>query len=162
MVAATFSKTANLMFSTDYFVGEKVTTEFSPSELSVLQNHLNQLTPLVDAALANPESVWGARIAGHFKLKQFLPSLRAHLLEPHRCYGWEGPDPSDPESSLLDMQFMYSIVYLEETERITGKPIGETIKRSAEEKRMLATLVANPGSEYHFWAIWLERKFARR
>ena len=160
MVAATFSKAATLIFLHDFAIDEPVTREFSASELTMLREQLQYLVPMIDQGLDCSGNVWAAKLAGHFKMQNTLPALRAQLLEPRACYGWEGPDYSVPESYLADMQYPYSIEYLRAIEQITGKPVGKTVILSTEERKTIDQLTENPDSEYHHWAIWLQRKLA--
>ena len=113
---------------------------------------------MIGSALGQQDSVWGAKLAGHFKMKKMLPLLKYHLLTPRCCYGWEGPDYSKLESFLTDNQYQYSIVYLQAMEAIAEKPITELIDLTQAEEQNIRKWSTNENSDFYHWALWIQRK----
>ena len=160
--AATFAKAAIRVFSGDWIDYDiPVTEAFSGQDLEILRRNLPSLITMVEDALGTG-SVWGAKLAGHFKVSKVVPLLRHHLLTPQRTYGWEGPDYSKPESYLLDEQYQYSMAYLQAIEDISGKPIHQAVNLTPSEIEVLDTHARNSESEYCHWAIWLKNKLHLR
>ncbi len=158
-VAAVFTKTAAYVHSQD-FVGfdGPLTNDFSAKDLRILRNHRSSLESMIHGALGVQDSVWGAKLAGHFGINKVLPSLRHHFLIPRHCYGWEGPDYSEMESYLTDDQFVYSIAYLEAIETLAGKPVSEAIVLAPHEIEAIRKYQRLPKSEYFHWSLWMQRK----
>lgn len=158
-VAATFTKAAAHVYSTDWIgFDEPVADLFTTDELATLARLLPSLQSMVEAALGLQDSVWGAKLAGHFRISQTLPLLRYHFLTPRRCYGWEGPDYSKLESYLADNQYQYSVAYLEAMEAIAGKPIAEAVALTESEAKEIQKHAANANSESYHWALWMQWK----
>lgn len=167
-VAEVMAKAAIYIFNTDFAV-DTVEREFTEAELAVMAAHLGPVVQMIERALGVQQSVGGAMLAGHFELEAMLRLLRGHFLTPSRAYGWEGPDYSDPESWLLDEQYVYDIHYLEAIERITGKPIHEAIELTDAERRRIDELASVEGQPGHIknpranpWAVWMQRKLKLR
>jgi hypothetical protein len=162
-VASTFTKAAIRVFSSDH-VGYDVlvTKEFSGQELETLQENLPSLVTMIETALGSQNSIWGAKLAGHFKVQKVIPLLRHHLLTPRRCYGWEGPDYSKLESYLADYQYQYSITYLQAIEKISGMSIRNAVKLNPAEAEVIDRHARNQESKYYHWALWMRRKFNLR
>ena len=119
-VAETFAKAAVLIFDPDHVDCDKTVSEaFSAEELEILGSHRSKLESMIESALGRQESVWGAKLAGHYRLESLRSLLQSQFLAPRRCYGWEGPDYSRIESNLTDNQYPYSVVYLEALEAIS-------------------------------------------
>jgi len=158
-IAATFSKAAVLVFDIDHIDYDKPIDEaLSPEDLVVLERHLDALVPMMRSALNRQDSVWAAKLAGHFKPRSLLPLLRSHLLVPRRCYGWEGPDYSKLESYLMDSQFQYSTAYLQAIEQITGESVCDAVVVSPDELALIQRHAANESSKHYHWALWIQRK----
>jgi hypothetical protein len=75
-----------------------------------------------------------------------------------RCYGWEGPDYTDPESYLMDDQYPYSTEYVDAIESLTGKPISLSLALAPREVEDIRMWTERPESEYYHWAVWMRRK----
>jgi hypothetical protein len=158
-VAATFAKSAQHVYGADWVgYGDPVSSVFSQEDLGILSRHLVPLESMIVTALGLQESVWGAKLAGHFGLASALPLLRAHLLTPRRFYGWEGPDYSTLEAYLEDNQFPYGMAYLEAVEALTGKPLDLAVRLTQAELDQLESLAKNRDSEFCYWALWMQRK----
>lgn len=158
-VATTFTKVAEHVYSTDWIgFDEQVADVFTSEELSTLARHLPSLQSMIETALGLQDSVWGAKLAGHFRMSKALPLLRYHFLTPRRCYGWEGPDYSKLQSYLADNQYQYSVAYLEAVEAIAGKPIAEAIALTESEAKEIQKHATNENSESYYWALWMQRK----
>ena len=159
LVAASVSKAALCIFDTDFIDYDvPVGTAFSETEIAVLRGRLCYVVPMIERALGREDSVWGAKLAAHFGIKELLPLLRSHFFTPKRCYGWEGPDYSNPESYLLDEQYMYSLTYLEAIQKIAGKSINEAMRPDAQESALIVRHARDERSEFHHGAIWMMRK----
>lgn len=158
-VAGTFSKAAEYVFSNDWIgYDEPLTEAFSRGDLRILKEHLPHLQSMTETALGVQDSVWGAKLAGYYRMSKLLPLLRSKLLIPRPCYCWEGPDYSKPESYLADSQYQYSVAYLQSIEAITGKPLDKAVSLTQAEAKSIAEYARNENSEYHHWALWMQRK----
>lgn len=159
LVAATFAKAAAYAYSPD-FIGRDVEETFTRDEVRVLKQHLPALQSMIETTLGLQDSAGGARLAAHFSLANtnILRLIRCHILEPRNCYGWEGPDYSIPENYLTDNQYPYSIQYLDAMESLAGKPIWQTITLQPRELQMIQGYASNEVSEFHHWALWMQRK----
>lgn len=158
-VAATLINAAVCIFNTDNAdYDASVGEAFSEAELEVLRRHLPRVVHMIESALNCHDSVWGAKIAGHFGVKELLPSLRWHFFTPRRCYGWEGPDYSNIENYLTDDQYQYSLVYLEAIQQITGRSIDQAVPPDASESAVIARYAGMEKSEFYHWALWMKRK----
>lgn len=131
---------------------------FSTHDLAILGENRDALVSMIEFALGWQDSVWGARLAGHFRIEKVLWLVRHHFLTPRRCYGWEGPDYSQLESFLTDNQYQYSITYLEAIEAITGKPIADAIVLTPAESARIEKHATNEKSVFYHWALWIQRK----
>ncbi len=154
------AKCAATVAETDW-VGydEQVNTVFSATELSALRGRRQKaVSALIESTLRRQDSVWGAKLAGELKMTELLPLLRERFFMPRRCYGWEGPDYSNPESYLLDCQYPYSMAYLTAIENVTARSISQAVIPTPEERALLAGHAANPESEFYHWALWMQRK----
>lgn len=156
-VAEVYTKAASYVYSQDFAV-YPVEKWFTREELRVLRQHLPATESMVTEALGLQDSVGGARLALYFGITNAVPLLRSHLLNPRPCYGWEGPDYSDPENYLTDNQYPYSIEYLDAMESLTGKPMSETMNLRSHEAEGIRAWTKDPGSEFYNWAIWMQRK----
>ena len=158
-VAETFTKTAQRVYSTDWVDFDyPIAKAFSDEEMAILADHLSSLQSMIYTALGLQDSVWGAKLAGHFGISETLPRLRHHFLTPRRCYGWEGPDYSKLESYLADHQFQYSVAYLEAIEAITEEDIAEAILLTESEVAEIQRLAGLEKSQHYHWALWMQRK----
>jgi len=157
-VAHVFATTAIRVFDTDHADYDVPIEEvFSTQDLAILGENRDALVSMIESALGQ-DSVWGARLAGHFRVEKVLWLVRHHFLKPRRCYGWEGPDYSQLESSLTDNQYQYSITYLEAIEAITGKPIAEAIVLTPAESTRIENYAMNEKLVFYHWALWMQRK----
>ncbi len=182
-VAHVFATTAIRVFDADHADFDVPIEEaFSTHELAILGENRDALVSMIESALgrqdvmlldeigsgdavsmlqfalSRQDSVWGARLAGHFRVEKVLRLVRHHFLTPRRCYGWEGPDYSQLESFLTDNQYQYSITYLEAIEAITGKPIADAIVLTPAESARIEKHATNEKSAFHHWALWIQRK----
>ena len=156
---AAFRKTAQRVYDLAWDpYEERVSDAFTPAELDTLSRHLPSLQSMIETGLGLHDSVWGAKLAGHFRLDKTLPLLRSRFLTPRRCYGWEGPDYSKPESYLMDGQYQYSITYLEAIEAITGKTITTAINLTQAESEEIEKYAGDGSSQFHHWALWMQKK----
>lgn len=157
-VAQVFAMTAVRVFDIDHAdYGYPMEKVFSTHDLAILGENRDALVLMIESALGQ-DSVWGARLAGHFRVEKVLWLVRYHFLTPRRCYGWEGPDYSQLESFLTDNQYQYSITYLEAIEAITGKPIAEAIVLTPAESTRIENYAMNEKSGFYHWALWIQRK----
>ena len=160
--AGAVAKAATHIFDTDHIDYDvAVGKVFSQDELLALRRQLDHVVPMIQTALGRQDSVWGAKLAGHFQVKEVLPLLHSHFFTPRRCYTWEGPDYSNPESYLTDNQYQYTVVYLAAIQMITGKPIHEAVSPDPSESSAIAKHASNEKSEFHHWALWMKRKLRR-
>jgi len=158
-VAHVFAKTAIRVFNTDHADYDVPIEEmFSTQDLAILGENCDALVSMLEFALGRQDSVWGARLAGHFRVEKVLRLVRHHFLTPRRCYGWEGPDYSKLENFLTDNQYQYSITYLEAVEAITGKPIADAIVLTPDESARIEKHATNEKSVFYHWALWIQRK----
>ncbi len=72
-------------------------------------------------------------LAGYLRLDSALKPLRRQLLKLRDAYGYEGPDYSKEEAWLYNGQYPYHTIYIDAIERITQKPIHESIKLTPSE-----------------------------
>ena len=157
-VAHVFATTAIRVFDTDHADYDvPIEKVFSTQDLAILGENRDALVLMIESALRQ-DSVWGARLAGHFRVEKVLWLIRYHFLTPRRCYGWEGPDYSQLESFLTDNQYQYSITYLEAIEAITGKPIAEAIVLTPAESTRIENYATNEKSRFYHWGLWIQRK----
>ena len=158
-VSTTFAKTAEYVYSPD-FLGPDVEERFSRDELRTLEHHLPALSSMIEAALGLHDSVGGAKMAAYFSLSNtnILRLIRFRILESRNVYGWEGPDYSDPENYLTDDQYPYSIEYLQAMESLAGQPIWQALTLQPRELQMIQGFASNETSEFHHWALWMQRK----
>ncbi len=158
-VAATFTKTAERVYSSDWIgFDQPIPDVFTERELDILARHLPSLQSMTETALGLQDSVWGAKLVGHFRIREALRLLRSQFLTPRRYYGWEGPDYSKLESYLADNQYQYSVAYLEAIEAITGQPIAVAISLSRSESEEIERHASNHNSEFYHWAWWMQGK----
>ncbi len=158
-VAQVFAMTAIRVFDRDHADFDVPMEEvFSTHDLAILGENRDALVSMIEFALGRQDSVWGARLAGHFRVEKVLRLVRHHFLTPRRCYGWEGPDYSQLESFLADNQYQYSITYLEAIEAITGKPIADAIVLTPAESTRIEKHATNEKSVFYHWALWIQRK----
>ena len=157
-VAHVFATTATRVFDADHADFDLPIEEaFSTHELAILGENREALVSMIESALGW-DSVWGARLAGHFRVEKVLWLVRYHFLKPRRCYGWEGPDYSQLESFLTDNQYQYSITYLEAIEAITGKSIADAIVLTPAESTQIEKHATNEKSVFYHWGLWIQRK----
>ncbi len=158
-VAQVFATTAIRVFDVDHADFDVPIEEaFSTHDLAVLGDNREALVSMIESALGWQDSVWGARLAGHFRVEKVLWLVRYHFLTPRRCYGWEGPDYSQLESFLTDNQYQYSITYVQAIEAITGKPIAGAIVLTPAESTRIEKHATNEKSVFYHWALWIQRK----
>jgi hypothetical protein len=158
-VAHVFATTAIRVFDVDHAdFNIPIEEAFSTHDLAILGENRDALVSMIESALGWQDSVWGARLAGHFRVEKVLWLVRYHFLTPRRCYGWEGPDYSQLESFLTDNQYQYSITYLEAIEAITGKPIADAIVLTPAESTRIEKHAKNEKSVFYHWALWIQRK----
>jgi len=158
-VAHVFATAAIRVFDDDHADFDVPIEEvFSTHDLAILGENRDALVSMIESALGWQDSVWGARLAGHFRVEKVLWLVRNHFLTPRRCYGWEGPDYSQLESFLTDNQYQYSITYLEAIEAITGKPIADAIVLTPDESARIEKHATNEKSVFYHWALWIQRK----
>ena len=103
-----------------------VRAAFTPAELRFLHEHIGEVEQYVNARLQTGtlEAAW---LAGYFRIESSLPLLRENLLTDRYFYGWEGPDPDQESSYLLDEQYTHHHVYIAAIEAITGRPLKESV-----------------------------------
>jgi len=158
-VADVFATAAIRVFDTDHADFDvPIEKVFSTQDLAILGENRDALVSMIEFALGRQDSVWGARLAGDFRVEKVLWLVRNHFLTPRRCYGWEGPDYSQLESFLTDNQYQYSITYLEAIEAITGKPIADAIVLTPTESTRIENHATNEKSVFYHWALWIQRK----
>ena len=158
-VGQVFAMTAIRVFDRDHADFDiRIEEAFSTRELVILGENREAFVSMIECALGWQDSVWGARLAGEFRVERVLWLVRNHFLTPRRCYGWEGPDYSELESFLTDNQYQYSITYLEAIEAITGKPIAEAIVLTVAESERIEKHATNEKSAFHHWGLWIQRK----
>lgn len=158
-VAAVFTKTAAYVYSQD-FVGfeEPLSNAFSQTDLRILGDHRFSVESMIETALGLQDSIWGAKLAAHFRINKVLPLLRSHFMTPRRCYGWEGPDYTKLESYLADDQYVYSVAYLDAIETITGESVDKAIHLTQAEVQQIAKYAVNQSSDFYHWSLWMQRK----
>ena len=156
-VANTIAKAAKYIFFTD-FVQASPEEIFSEAELAILGEYPEALNSMKRAALGLQESVGGAMLMAHFGLTENFDYLRYHMLEPGRTYGWEGLYTSDEERYYSDGQYVFHSQYLLAIEELMGAPLDEVIELTDRERMRIDELVADPGNESHYWAVWISRK----
>lgn len=100
---------------------------FTAEELRFLHEHIRDVERYANATLQGG-SVSSAWIAGYFRIESSLPLLRQLLLTDRYFYGWEGPDPEQESSYLLDEQYTHHRAYIAAIEAITGKSLRESIE----------------------------------
>ena len=158
-VAHVFATAAIRVFDVDHADFDIPIEEvFSRHDLAILGENRDALVSMIEFALGRQDSVWGARLAGHFRVEKVLWLVRNHFLTPRRCYGYEGRDYSQLESFLTDNQYQYSITYLETIEAITGKPIADAIVLTSVESARVENHATNEKSVFYHWALWIQRK----
>lgn len=158
-VASVVSKCAMEIFEGSYDDWQaRVTDRFSAEELAILSTETQAVSVMIDFQLGRGHSIWGEKLAGHFRMTNMLPHLRSCLFIPQRCYGWEGPDYSKLESYLQDDQYLYGTVCVAAIEDIVGTPLHDAIHPTQEELDSLTRYATNPQSEFFHWALWMQRK----
>jgi hypothetical protein len=109
---------------------------FTPAELQFMHEHIGDVEELVNSRLQSGD-VSSAWIAGYFRIESSLPLLRQCLLTDRYFYGWEGPDPENESSYLLDEQYTHHLAFIANIEAITGKPLQESVTLTADELQRL-------------------------
>ena len=110
----------------DFAIGP-VDEHFSPKELNWFENNKNAAENII-TKYVDRGSTSAILLAGYLRLNSALKPLRRQLLKLRSTYGWEGPDYSKEEAWLNSGQYPYHEIYIDAIERITQKPIHESIK----------------------------------
>ncbi|MDE0317931.1 MAG: hypothetical protein OXM61_23880 [Candidatus Poribacteria bacterium] len=118
------------------FAIDPVDEYFSPQELDWFVKNRSAAENII-VNYVDRGSTSAILLAGYLRLDSALKPLRRQLLKLRGPYGWEGPDYSKEEAWLYSGQYPYHNIYIDAIERITQKPIHESIKLTPSEYNSL-------------------------
>ncbi len=137
---------------------QPLSSVFSEADLAVLEQNKDLITPIVTGALNQGHSIWGAKLAAGLGILEAKPFLRLRVLEPQRCYGWEGYDYTDESSYLRDNQYMYSACYIESITQLCATSSSSAVGLTSGEVEEVKRFGLHKESEHYWWSLWIQKK----
>lgn len=118
------------------FVINPVESYFTPQELDWFEANKSEAQDIIIEYIYQ-NSTPAVMLAGYLRLDAALEPLRFKFLTLRNTYGFEGPDYTQEEAWLGDFQYPYHTIYIDAIERITQKPIHESIQLTPDEYNYL-------------------------